>query len=78
MARKTLSQYLSEQVRAGAATAELKQLIELVSGACISISSLVAKGAVAGMLGSAGTENVQGETQKKLDIISNEIGRAHV
>jgi fructose-1,6-bisphosphatase I len=73
MARKTLSQYLSEQVRAGAATADLKQLIELVSGACISISSLVAKGAVAGMLGSAGTENVQGETQKKLDIISNDL-----
>ena len=33
----------------------------------------VGKGALAGMLGSAGTENVQGEVQKKLDVISNEI-----
>ena len=73
MARKTLSQYLSEQIQAGAATADLKQLIEQVAGACVSISALVAKGAVADMLGSAGTENVQGETQKKLDVISNDI-----
>ena len=47
MARKTLSQYLSEQIQAGAATADLKQLIEQVAGACVSISALVAKGAVA-------------------------------
>jgi fructose-1,6-bisphosphatase I len=33
----------------------------------------VGKGALSGMLGSAGTENVQGEVQKKLDVISNEI-----
>ena len=72
MSRKTLSHYLAEQVRAGAATAELKQLIEQVAGACVSISALVAKGAVANVLGSAGTENVQGETQKILDVISND------
>ena len=73
MSRKSLSHYLAEQVRAGAATAELKQLIEQVAGACVSISSLVAKGAVANVLGSAGTENVQGETQKNLDVISNDL-----
>ncbi|MFM9970711.1 MAG: class 1 fructose-bisphosphatase, partial [Burkholderiales bacterium] len=73
MSRKTLSHYLAEQIRAGAATADLKQLIEQVAGACVSISALVAKGAVANVLGSAGTENVQGETQKNLDVISNDL-----
>ena len=39
----------------------------------MAISALVAKGAVANVLGSAGTENVQGETQKNLDVISNDL-----
>jgi fructose-1,6-bisphosphatase I len=73
MNRKTLSQYLAAQISAGAATSELKQLIEQVAGACVDISALVAKGAVADVLGSAGTENVQGETQKNLDVISNDL-----
>src|SRR6202008_366249 len=30
-------------------------------------------GALGGVLGSMGTENVQGEVQKKLDVLSNEI-----
>ena len=33
----------------------------------------MSKGALGGVLGSMGTENVQGEVQKKLDVISNEI-----
>jgi fructose-1,6-bisphosphatase I len=33
----------------------------------------VNKGALRGVLGSAGSENVQGEVQKKLDIIANEV-----
>jgi fructose-1,6-bisphosphatase I len=33
----------------------------------------VNKGALIGVLGSAGSENVQGETQKKLDVITNEV-----
>jgi fructose-1,6-bisphosphatase I len=73
MNRKSLSQYLTGQVQAGAATPELQQLIERVAGACVSIGTLVAKGALADMLGSAGTENVQGETQKTLDVVSNDL-----
>ena len=73
MRRKSLSQYLTEQVRAGAATPELMQLIEQVAEACVSIGALVDKGALANMLGSARTENVQGETQKTLDVISNDL-----
>jgi fructose-1,6-bisphosphatase I len=41
--------------------------------ACKSISQAVNKGALGGVLGSAGSENVQGEVQKKLDIIANEV-----
>jgi fructose-1,6-bisphosphatase I len=33
----------------------------------------VSKGALGGVLGSMETENVQGEVQKKLDVLSNEI-----
>src|SRR5205085_11277823 len=47
-------------------------LIEVVARACKSISHAVDKGALGDVLGSAGTDNVQGEVQKKLDIIANE------
>jgi len=53
--------------------ADLRLLIEVVARACKAISIAVGKGALGGVLGSAGTENVQGEVQKKLDVLSNEI-----
>ncbi|QBC32504.1 MULTISPECIES: class 1 fructose-bisphosphatase [Pandoraea] len=74
MRRKTLTQYLIEQQREfDNIPAELRLLIEVVARACKSISHAVSKGALGGVLGSAGSENVQGEVQKKLDVISNEI-----
>ena len=74
MRRVTLSQYLVEQARAGLKVpSELCLLIEGVARACKAISSTVSRGALADVLGSAGTENIQGEAQKKLDVISNEI-----
>jgi fructose-1,6-bisphosphatase I len=45
----------------------------VVARACKSISQAVNKGALGGVLGSADSENVQGEVQKKLDIIANEV-----
>jgi fructose-1,6-bisphosphatase I len=48
-------------------------LLEVVARACKSISHAVNKGALGGVLGTAMTENVQGEVQKKLDIIANEV-----
>ena len=45
----------------------------MVARACKSISHAVNKGALGGVLGTAMTENVQGEVQKKLDIIANEV-----
>lgn len=70
----SLSRFLIEQQRQhGHINADLRLLIEVVARACKRISIAVGKGALGGVLGSAGTENVQGETQKKLDVLSNEI-----
>lgn len=74
MKRKTLTQYLVEQQRAAQALApEVRLLIEVVARACKAISHAVSKGALGGVLGSLESENVQGEVQKKLDVLSNEI-----
>jgi fructose-1,6-bisphosphatase I len=70
----SLSRYLVEQQRAkGRIPPELRLLLEVVARACKSISHAVNKGALGGVLGTASTENVQGEVQKKLDIIANEV-----
>ena len=74
MGRVTLNQYLVEQRRAhGELTPELGALVEVVARSCKAISAAIGKGALAGILGSHGTQNVQGETQKELDVISNEM-----
>jgi len=73
MSRVTLSRYLIEQTRSHNTPADLRFLIEVVARACKEISYAVSKGALGGVLGSMGTENVQGEVQKKLDVMSNEI-----
>ena len=70
----SLSRYLVEQQRAkNNIPPELRLLLEVVARACKSISHAVNKGALGGVLGSAHSENVQGEVQKKLDIIANEV-----
>ena len=73
MRRVTLTQFLIEQQRAGRVSADLRLLLEVVARAVKAISVNVSKGALAGVLGEAGTDNVQGEAQKKLDVIANEI-----
>ena len=72
--RVSLTQYLIEQQRGEAQLpAQLRLLIEVVARACKSIAISVNKGALGDVLGTAGSENVQGEVQKKLDIIANEV-----
>ncbi len=72
--RISLTQYLVEQQREhGHIPAQLRLLIEVVARACKRIAISVNKGALGEVLGSANSENVQGEVQKKLDIISNEV-----
>jgi fructose-1,6-bisphosphatase I len=70
----SLTQYLIEQQRGPAQLApQLRLLIEIVARACKRIAISVNKGALGDVLGTAGSENVQGEVQKKLDIIANEV-----
>lgn len=70
MSNLTLSQFLQQQK--GNLTPELAQVIDTIATTCKTIDHALQKGALAGILGSAGNENVQGETQKKLDVISND------
>ena len=70
----SLTRYLVERQREdGLSPGNLRLLLEVVARACKSISHAVNKGALGGVLGTADTENVQGEVQKKLDIIANEV-----
>ena len=70
----SLTRYLVEEQRVkGHIPSQLRLLLEVVARACKSISQAVNKGALGGVLGTAESENVQGEIQKKLDIIANEV-----
>ena len=70
----SLTRYLVEKQRVdGHIPSQLRLLLEVVARACKSISQAVNKGALGGVLGAAESENVQGEIQKKLDIIANEV-----
>jgi fructose-1,6-bisphosphatase I len=61
----TLEQYLDQ-----AADARLAEVVRAVAEGCRMISAAVRQGDVMGALDS---ENVQGEVQKKLDVLSNDI-----
>jgi fructose-1,6-bisphosphatase I/sedoheptulose-1,7-bisphosphatase len=70
--KSTLTQFLIEARRQHPeATGDLNALITDVSLACKAIARKVAFGALADVLGSAGTGNVQGEEQKTLDVLAN-------
>lgn len=69
----SLTRYLAQQQHTHGLPADLRTLIETVADTCKQISVSVNKGALAEVLGSAGSENVQGEVQKKLDIIANDM-----
>lgn len=74
MSNTTLNQYLLDrQQHLTHLTPQLAQLILQIATACKGIHAALGKGALAGILGSAGSDNVQGEVQKKLDVISNTI-----
>jgi fructose-1,6-bisphosphatase I len=67
---------IEKQRAKGIIDADLRLLLEVVSRACKAISIAIGKGALpegGGVLGEAGSENVQGEAQKKLDVLSNAI-----
>ena len=70
----TITQFIIEEQRhIQGATGDFTSLLNDIVTACKVISNMVNKGELIGVLGSAGSENVQGETQKKLDILTNEV-----
>jgi fructose-1,6-bisphosphatase I len=74
----SLTRFLIEEQRAGHLGPDLRLLIEVVARACKRISIEVGKGALGGVLGDAGSPgvgsiNIQGEAQKKLDVIANDV-----
>jgi len=71
--RITLTHFLLQDQRRLGGTGSFTGLVTDLIFACKMISREVNRGALAGNLGIAGSENVQGEEQKKLDILSNEI-----
>lgn len=52
---------------------ELRQVLGHIMIACKEIAHKLGQGELAGILGSTEAENVQGETQKMLDVISNDV-----
>ena len=66
---KTLEQYLQE----AQAPEDLRRLLLQIAAICAEISGQIRLGALAGIHGDAGTGNIQGEKQKKLDVIANEL-----
>lgn len=68
-----LTRFIMEEQRgAHGATGDFTGLLNDIVTACKTISHLTNRGGLIDVLGTAGTENVQGESQKKLDIISND------
>lgn len=70
----TLTQFIIEQQRRfPGVSGEFTLLLNDIATACKQISHLVNQGDLIGVLGNADSENVQGEVQKKLDVITNDI-----
>ena len=70
---QSLSARLNREVSAGRLAPGLATVIAALAVSTQRVSALVGKGGLMDILGSAGQENVQGEVQKKLDVISNEM-----
>ncbi|MDN4501906.1 class 1 fructose-bisphosphatase [Alteromonadaceae bacterium BrNp21-10] len=66
---------LNTQLQEDGCPLELILLVRTLLAACKEISFRVSQGALAGVLGSTLSDNVQGERQKKLDVIANHILR---
>jgi len=64
---------LDQVLAADGVNAELELVIKDVMVACKDIAYKLGQGELAGILGATEDENVQGETQKMLDVISNDL-----
>jgi len=65
--------FIDEAQRGHAATIELVPIMEDIADACNQIAKAINQGALQGTMGSLDSQNIQGETQKQLDVITNDI-----
>ncbi|KAL9336836.1 hypothetical protein Peur_071324 [Populus x canadensis] len=72
-ALENLTTWLLKQEQAGNIDAELTVVLSGISLACKQIASLLQRSSIINLTGVQGTTNIQGEDQKKLDVISNEL-----
>ncbi|XP_047975027.1 fructose-1,6-bisphosphatase, chloroplastic-like [Salvia hispanica] len=70
---ETLTNWLLKQEQVGTIDAELTIVLSSISMACKQIASLVQRASISNLTGVQGAVNVQGEDQKKLDVVSNEV-----
>ncbi|WP_019556768.1 class 1 fructose-bisphosphatase [Thiomicrorhabdus arctica] len=64
---------LDQVLASDGTSAELELVIKDVMVACKDIAYKLSQGELAGILGATEDENIQGETQKMLDVISNDL-----
>jgi len=69
--RTTLSKFLIQQLKGAPEQSDLAALLVDIAAAVKAISAMTAKGELGGVLGSLDSTNVQGETQKKLDVMAD-------
>lgn len=69
----TLTTWLLKKEQAGVIDGELTIVLSSISLACKKIASLVQRAGISNLTGLQGAANIQGEDQKKLDVISNEV-----
>nr|QGW58457.1 chloroplast fructose-1,6-bisphosphatase 1 [Camellia oleifera] len=70
---QTLTGWLLKQEQNGVIDAELTIVMSSISMACKQIASLVQRASISNLTGVQGAVNIQGEDQKKLDVVSNEV-----
>jgi fructose-1,6-bisphosphatase I len=69
----TFTSYLLKSEMAGHIDGEMVVVMSSIATACKTIASLVQRAGISNMTGLAGAANVQGEDQKKLDVLSNDV-----
>lgn len=69
MSTTNLADFLSQ----GAIHPSLGELVLAVAEGCVTINAHVRRGALGQAMGALGRENVQGEVQQKLDVLSNDV-----
>lgn len=70
---QAFTNWLLLQEREGVIDNEMTVVLSSISLACKQIASLVQRAGISNLTGVQGAQNVQGEDQKKLDVVSNEV-----